>query len=82
MRADKREDMQDRHHHTPNAPGERPLARLLRDLKALGRCEPDRAPARERLAAALGDDLVAALRAEVDRVDFDSFPLSQPRRVA
>jgi hypothetical protein len=74
--------MQDRYHDTPKAPGERPLDRLLRDLTALGRCEPDRAPACERLAAALGDDLVAALRAELERVDVDGLLLSRPRRVA
>ena len=74
--------MQDRYRHTQDAPVERPLDRLLRDLTALGRCETDRAPARQRLAAALGDDLVAALRTELDRVDFGGFPLSQPRRVA
>jgi hypothetical protein len=75
--------MRDRYHDTPNMPGERPLDRLLCDLRALGRWEPDRPPARERLAAVLGNDLVAALRAELDRVDFAGSPLSRrPRRVA
>jgi hypothetical protein len=75
--------MQDRYHHTSDAPGKRPLDRLLRDLTALGCREPNRVPAGERLAAALGDDLVTALRVELDGVDVGSFPLSRrPRRVA
>jgi hypothetical protein len=75
--------MQDQYQHTPKAPGNPPLDRLLRDLRALGRCEPNRVPAEARIAAALGDDLVAALHAELARVDVSSFPLWRPtRRVA
>jgi hypothetical protein len=75
--------MQDRHHHTTGRLGDPPLDRLLRDLTAFGASEPGRPPADERLAAELGDDLLAALHAELDRLDFGGFPLcKRARRVA
>ncbi len=43
-------------------PAKEPLARLLHDLDVIGRMEGNaRAPGRERLAAVLGDDLLAAI---------------------
>jgi hypothetical protein len=58
-----------------------PLERLLRDLTVLGRGDPSRPPADERLASALGDDLLAAVRAELDRPELGDLPL-RTRRVA
>ena len=75
--------MQDRHHETKGRSGESPVDRLLHDLRALGAYEPGRPPADARLAAELGDDLLATLHTELDRVDFGGFPLCRrDRRVA
>ena len=62
---------------------ESPLDRLVRDVEAFGRPDVSRLHAGERLAAELGGDLLAAIRAELDRLDARAFPLcSRPRRVA
>jgi len=59
-----------------------PLERLLRDVIAIGG-DADRPPADERLAEALGQDLLAAVNAELNRADLGGFPLCRhPRRVA
>ena len=60
-----------------------PLDRLVRDVVAYGRADVSRLDADERLTAELGGDLLAAIRAELDRLDARAFPLcSRPRRVA
>jgi hypothetical protein len=46
-----------------------PLERLLRDLAAHGVAVEDRLTVDERLAAILGDDLLAAVRAELYRLE-------------
>jgi hypothetical protein len=76
--------MLERHHRVPGGNGDSPLDRLLRDLTALGAAaEPEQPRAQERLAAELGDDLLAAVHAELARLDFGGFPLcSRARRVA
>ena len=62
---------------------ESPLDRLVRDVVAFGRPNVSRLHAVERLTAELGGDLLAAVRAELDRADAGAFPLcSRPRRVA
>lgn len=60
-----------------------PLDRLVRDIRALGQPDASSLHAVERLTAELGGDLLAAIHAELDRLDAGSFPLcSRPRRVA
>lgn len=60
-----------------------PLDRLVRDLEAYGRPVVSRLDADERLTVELGGDLLAAIRAELDRLDARAFPLcNRPRRVA
>lgn len=60
-----------------------PLERLLRDLTALGRCDPTRPRAGERLVATLGGDLLAALHDELNGLDHSGLPLgTRPRRIA
>jgi hypothetical protein len=67
--------MQNGHGHSSS-----PLDRLVRDMNSLGR---DHLPAAERLTAELGDDLLAAIHAELARLDARAFPLCRrPRRVA
>jgi hypothetical protein len=64
------------------APRPEPLERLLRDLAALGHGDPTGPSADERLTAALGADLLAAVYAELNHVQLDGLPLGRPRRVA
>jgi len=71
--------MQNRHPHHDLSP----VARLLRDVRALGRLDADRVSATERLRAELGDDLFAVLRRELAGFEAGSFPLSgRTRHVA
>jgi hypothetical protein len=57
--------------------------RLARDLVALGLLDPTRPSAAERLTAMLGDELVAAIHAELERASSNPAPLRGcPRRVA
>ncbi len=75
--------MQNGREHVPGKPVESPLARLVRDMNAIGRLDEGHPPAAERVVAELGDDLLAALDAELRRLDAGAFPLcSRPRRVA
>jgi hypothetical protein len=57
--------------------------RLLRDLIAIGHLETKRSPAAERLTTKLGEDLLRALSAELDRLDSGALPIrSHPQRAA
>jgi len=58
--------------------------RLLRNLVAIGLFEANsRQSADERLTTKLGEDLLRALRAELDRLDSGALPIrSRPQRAA
>lgn len=59
-----------------------PLERLLHDMAALG-SSPAGPSAEERLAAELGDDLLAVILAELNHPDAGEVPLGRrPRRAA
>ncbi len=74
--------MQNVQEHLPGKLGDSPVHRLVRDMNALGHFG-GRLPAAERLTVELGIDLLAAINAELDRLDAGAFPLcSRPRRVA
>lgn len=58
-----------------------PLERLQRDLETLA-LSPARPSAEERLAAQLGDDLLAAILDELNRLAADDVPLGKHSRRA
>jgi len=74
--------------HGSDAENPRSLAgshpdRLFRDVVALGLLDAERPTAAERLEAELGADLVAVVRAEVNRSSCGgASPCRVPRRVA
>jgi hypothetical protein len=75
--------MQAKNTRGPDRTADLPLGRLRRDLAALGRRDAPRASAAERIAAELGDDLYAAVLAELSRLEADGLPLcGRSRRVA
>ena len=75
--------MKDKHTRGLGLTADSPVDRLRRDLAAFGRLDASHVPATKRLTAELGDDLYAAVLAELDRLDAGGFPLcSRSRRVA
>jgi hypothetical protein len=75
--------MQNGRRHPISAAAASPLDLLLRDMHVLGRLDANRLHAVERLAAALGDDLLAAIDAELGLLDTRALPPSRrSRRVA
>ncbi len=74
-------------HHQPQSAAkavDRHADRLLRDLIAIGVLEANNhPPADERLTTKLGEDLVRALQAELDRLDAEAPPIrSNPQSAA
>ena len=51
-----------------------PVDRLLRHLAAFGRLDASHVPATKRLTAKLGDDVYAAVLAELNRLNAGGFP--------
>jgi hypothetical protein len=69
--------------HKATKLGDPQLDRLVRDLRALGRLDPSRQTAAERLTTLLGADLLAAIFADLRDLDVTTIPLAtRPRRVA
>lgn len=71
--------MNDTRAHDESGRAGSPADRLLLDLLALGRLDPERPTAAERLDAELGPDLAAAVAGELERLDVDEQPLGDWR---
>ena len=56
-----------------------PADRLLLDLLALGRLDPERPTVAERLDAQVGPDLADAVASELERLDMNEQPLDDWR---
>ena len=70
--------MKDKHTRGLGLTADSPVDRLRRDLAAFGRLDASHVPATKRLTAELGDDLYAAVLAELDPPGRRRLPALQP----
>jgi hypothetical protein len=69
--------------HDPGRLAGSPVDRLVRDLNAIERLDPDRPTAAERLKATLGDDLTTTICEELRRLNStDDLVRNLTRRIA